>query len=135
MKRKPLTRHQIRQLLKRQDGKCATVNCGVVLVLGPEYQHVNWIDEHDIPLSRGGTNAIKNRSLRCIACARKKTDRPKSGGIGGDLFEARKMVRMAKMRVSKRAPHRRKKAKKGTYKWPPARKMQSRPFQTRSAKL
>jgi hypothetical protein len=72
-KRKRLPLRWVKQLLKRQNGKCAVARCGVVLVLGPKGQHVNFIDEHIVPRALGGKDTFKNRELRCIAHAAQKT--------------------------------------------------------------
>jgi hypothetical protein len=116
-KRKPLTRGQLRLLLKRQAGKCSVKDCGVVLIVGPKCQHVNFIDEHEIPRGLGGSEALKNRSLRCLDHARGKTNRPKSGGIGGDLFEIKKTGRMKRKHKIDKPPLERAKPKTRTYRW------------------
>jgi 5-methylcytosine-specific restriction endonuclease McrA len=61
-------------LLERQHRQCAACQESLVWsvvegkpVFGP------MIDEHIIPLELGGSNALSNRELRCVDCAKEKT--------------------------------------------------------------
>lgn len=105
-KRKRLPLRWARKLLKRQGGTCAVKGCPTVLVIGPRGQHVNWIDEHIQALGRGGTNALKNRELRCIEHAHKKTHHPRSKAttIGGDNYEIKKTGRMKRKHKAEKVP-------------------------------
>jgi hypothetical protein len=78
-------------LFLRQNGRCNGKGCDTKLVPG------NYIIEHVQPLSRGGTDTLDNKALRCKACADKKTLHPRSKAstIGGDTFEFWKTKRMA----------------------------------------
>ncbi len=57
---------EIEGLFKRQKGKCA--NCSVSIKLGYEVDHIH-------PLSKGGSNAIRNLQLLCMPCNRKKSNK------------------------------------------------------------
>ncbi len=120
MKRKPLTRKQLRTLFECQGGMCAVKGCGVALFIGAKGQHINFIDEHLIPLGAGGTNALKNRALYCVPHAKHKTNKGRSGAtvLGSDRHAIDKVDRI-------RASRRRKKRSR----WPKGRKLQSRGFQ------
>jgi 5-methylcytosine-specific restriction protein A len=67
-KRRPLTRRETIQLMLDQNGKCG---CGCGEKLKPMDEGV--IDEHVIPLSLGGPNALTNRSLWRKPCSKEKT--------------------------------------------------------------
>jgi 5-methylcytosine-specific restriction endonuclease McrA len=69
-KRRPLTRRELIQLMLDQNGKCG---CGCGSRLDPIDEGV--IDEHVLPLSLGGTNALTNRQLWRKPCAKAKTRR------------------------------------------------------------
>lgn len=127
MKRVRLTSRQCRKLLAKQFGCCAVRECEVVLVLGPRGQHTNFIDEHIIALGLpGGTNALKNRELRCNPHALEKTFGRKATTANSDIGKMKKLrhIRTGKMRVSKPPPGTRE-PKTIKRKWP------SRPFARR----
>lgn len=91
-KRKRLPIRWVKLLLKRQGGTCAVAKCGVPLTLVQR----NWIDEHRVPLALGGTNALKNRELRCIAHAKSKTFGSKATTAGSDIGNIAKVRRIRK---------------------------------------
>lgn len=97
--------------------------CGVPLTLVQR----NWIDEHRVPLALGGTNALKNRELRCIAHAKSKTFGSKATTAGSDIGNIAKVRRIRK---GKMAISRRKSAPQHKYEWAKRffRKLRSRPF-------
>lgn len=68
--RERLTKKQIKELFLRQDGRC--VFCTQSLQV-KGHMPVEFIDEHMIPLSIGGSNALENRALLCKPCAGTKT--------------------------------------------------------------
>jgi hypothetical protein len=102
-KRKRLPLRWAKALLKRQGGKCAVAKCGVVLVLGPKGQHVNFIDEHVVPRALGGKDTFKNRELRCIAHANEKTTKSRYGSLDSDARLIRKLrhIKTGKMKVNR----------------------------------
>ena len=128
-KRKRLPLRWVKKLLKRQGGVCAVGKCAVVLVLGPRGQHTNFIDEHRVPLALGGTNALKNRELRCIAHARSKTYGPrgKHTTLDSDIHSIAKVRRIRKGKMAVACTKRRTKYARN-YAWPKGRKIKSRPF-------
>ena len=107
-KRRPLTRKQIRMLMKRQAPTrtsmptCAVHGCPVMLTGGLGNGPKNWVDEHIIPLAIGGTNALKNRELRCIQHAKEKTFKPTMAG--SDVQKIAKMRRCRKKLIVHKPP-------------------------------
>lgn len=94
-KRKPLTRAQALELAINQAGRCGCLKCG--LKLRPLVEGV--VDEHIIPLTLGGSNAIENRSLWRKPCSAAKTH-----GKSGDLsrgFKAKRQAGERKPRVKR----------------------------------
>lgn len=71
--RKPLTTLQRAKLFAEHNGIC--VICGEKI----DGVRERWIDEHIIPLARGGTNAWSNRGPAHERCARSKTQADNSG--------------------------------------------------------
>jgi 5-methylcytosine-specific restriction endonuclease McrA len=67
-----LTKKQIKELFLRQDGSCP--ECGQPLQV-KGFLPVQFIDEHVISLSIGGSNDLANRALYCKPCAKDKTSR------------------------------------------------------------
>ena len=67
-KRKPLSRREFGLLLVRQNCRCG--KCDGKLDFTKKGQV---IDEHLQPLADGGTNALSNRALYCLQCAKGKT--------------------------------------------------------------
>lgn len=65
-KRKPLTRSQRAHLYAQQDGMCD--RCTV------SFRLRDLTDDHFIPISKGGTNALTNRRLVCKKCNSQKSD-------------------------------------------------------------
>lgn len=124
MKRTRLTARQCRKLLAKQSGMCAVKDCETRLIIGEKGQHSNFTDEHIVSLGLpGGTNALKNRELRCNPHAREKTFGRKSTTAGSDVGKMKKLrhIRSGKMRVTKPPPGTRE-PKTIKRKWP------SRPF-------
>lgn len=126
-KRKPLTRREVIQLMLDQEGKCG---CGCGVKLNPRTEGV--IDEHRVPLAMGGTNELSNRHLFRKPCAAAKT------GKGGDLT----IIAKAKRQGGETGQYARREARggssikahvdpwpaKGSQKFPPGQKIQSRGF-------
>src|SRR5882757_4828327 len=106
-KRKALPLRWALLLIRRQGGVCAVNDCDTLLLIGPRGQHLNFIDEHIIPLAIGGTNALKNRELRCCTCAKTKTLVARYGSIDSDLrlITKTRKARTEKFKV-KRKPRR-----------------------------
>lgn len=73
IKRRPLTTLQRAKLFAEHDGICVICHHKIDGV------RERWIDEHIIPLSRGGTNEWDNRGPAHERCAREKTKSDNSG--------------------------------------------------------
>lgn len=91
----------VRLMLERQGGRCAVKGCETVLILGPRGQRTNFIVEHRQARARGGSNALKNKELRCKPHADEKTYHPRSKAttIGGDIFEIAKTKALKKAKL------------------------------------
>jgi len=118
----------VRLMLQRQGGLCP--ECKTILILGPRAERVNFVVEHCQALGRGGSNALKNKELRCIPCALKKTYHPRSRAttLGGDLFEIAKTKALKKARLHVVGKTRRKKKDGPRRPWRKGRKLQGRGF-------
>jgi len=68
--RKPLTKKQVAELFIAQNGTCPI--CSQRLQV-KGHVPVEFIDEHLMPLSMGGSNELSNRALVCKPCAAAKT--------------------------------------------------------------
>lgn len=71
--RKPLTKLQRAKLFAEHDGICCICKTKI------DAPREKWIDEHVIPLSRGGTNDMDNRGPAHERCATVKTKADKAG--------------------------------------------------------
>lgn len=102
-KRKRLPIRWIKLLFKRQNGKCAVAKCNAPLIGIGRGIPKNWVDEHLVPLALGGTNALKNRELRCLAHAKSKTFGSKATTAGSDIGNIAKVrrIRKGKMQVQR----------------------------------
>ncbi|MFI5417338.1 MAG: HNH endonuclease [Candidatus Lutacidiplasmatales archaeon] len=63
-------------VFERTDGCCAY--CGKPLAwrnYGSPGTRGAWEVDHQVPISRGGTNSLRNLSAACIPCNRSKSDR------------------------------------------------------------
>lgn len=65
-RRKPLPRAKRINLYAKQDGRCK--RCG------HQFPLKQMTDDHITPLSKGGTNDLRNRRLICLKCNREKSD-------------------------------------------------------------
>lgn len=61
---------ELRQLLRIHDGKCSACGCAVSLKdeHSPRYATI----DHTLPLSKGGSDLMTNKTLMCLECNGKK---------------------------------------------------------------
>lgn len=117
-----------RGLYDKQCEKCFVSTCRAPLHWAKPR---NWIVEHESQLSISGDNSLANKTLRCKACARKKTNGTKATSYGSDAHARGKIRRIRgenKPKMKRPIPSR--PMGVGKTQWP-TRKIESRGFQKR----